>query len=1397
MATEVYFPRTINTRAFLIVVGVTFGLAGCLYLLYRFQVAEAPDAFLHQAQQAEKEGHLAVAADYLSQYLQLAPNDTAGRKHYALIREKMAKGDRDRAGLYWLMEQTLLKDPQDKDIRRRCARMAVDFELWKPARLHLETLLDSTPHDAELLCLKARCEAKQGVYRDAVNLYNQVVQLTPDDLSSWEAYLDAASKLRQQSEGETEPARIVERMVKANPKSVEARKVAARHFLREGELNQAREEIRQARQTLKGKDPELFLLDAEIALRQNNSAEARALLEAGLKQHPEAAPLRLLAVRVEVIAGKRDTAKRMLAWFHRNPPARIEQVWEVGRLASELGDTRLADDAMKKLQYYRGAAWAAKMLLAVRCMSNRRWGEARVVLDAIREKLPPRLTEVITHAEVMLADCYQALGNPDQQILAARRALRQDRLSVPARLRLAAGLAAVGDVEKAIAEYTTLADKVPEARMQIVRLQSVRQLTSTEGAAGWDKVERALASLTPAQKAGSQGALLQTELALLRGKLDEAHDRAREARDRAPGEINGWLMLAEVTRRQGKPDEALAILQEGRKKIGPRVDWDLALLRHLARTGGDEGKKQITQMIPQRHKWKGRDRERFTAALAGALAMTGASWSIQEKLLGELAQEQPDNIAVLRQLCEGCFRQGQAAGVKRWAAQITRAEGEGGAAGAYAEALMCLLEAPDNPEKLESARLHLARAAKLQPSWAQIAVLEGEIADRQGRREEAAQKFRRAVELGETRLPVLRRAIMLLYSQRRYHEAQAMLERAPQQARQSGELGRMSALLALSGTGEGIDPKEQRKQALEAARLMVKSGKGDYLDLVFLGQVAALAGENKEAIDTLERARINAPKRLEAWVALIGVLARTDLPRAKKTLAEAEQKLAVNPLALASCHEMVGQWKEAGKYYSRALQQAPERPEILSVVAAYLSRIGQTDQAEKLWRKILDPKSKASPALVQATRRTLAVRLAMGRTWLGYKKALELIEDNLKQGNTIEDRQIKALVLATQPAQRAQALSLAESLLPQSGDVHPDFLLLMAWLYERTGNWSKALASYLDVARRERENPRPLAMLIAAYLRHNEWTNAEARLNDLARLAPDDRVTVELRARLLIGQGQTSKAIDLLEQASRNKKIPLEEAAVLLAEAGRDAEAEKLFRKALLSSSDQSRILLMLAQHLSRQGKVADALAACNKAWRSAPPGVVAMTSVGVVTDRRATQAQREEVGKKIDAALAKQPTSTTLLMARGILGSVSGSIDEAKRDYLHLLKLQPDNAVALNNLAYILSLRDGEHDRALKMLNKAMEIAGPNPHFLDTRALIHLAAGRPTEARKDLENAIAESSQPMFHFHLAQVYLAEKNRSSATMAYRNAVSLGLTKTPMTKLEHDAYVRLQTELAPN
>ncbi|HUU84100.1 MAG TPA: tetratricopeptide repeat protein, partial [Phycisphaerae bacterium] len=111
------------------------------------------------------------------------------------------------------------------------------------------------------------------------------------------------------------------------------------------------------------------------------------------------------------------------------------------------------------------------------------------------------------------------------------------------------------------------------------------------------------------------------------------------------------------------------------------------------------------------------------------------------------------------------------------------------------------------------------------------------------------------------------------------------------------------------------------------------------------------------------------------------------------------------------------------------------------------------------------------------------------------------------------------------------------------------------------------------------------------------------------------------------------------------------------------------------------------------------------------------------------------------------------LAVALGIAAGLAERNPEARQYYEQALKLQPDNWVALNNLAYLLSDVLNEHQVALPYARRAAAL-NSRPTVLDTLGTVLTKLGSYREAIAELSRAVRDD--PRFvaaYYHLAEAY--------------------------------------------
>ena len=95
------------------------------------------------------------------------------------------------------------------------------------------------------------------------------------------------------------------------------------------------------------------------------------------------------------------------------------------------------------------------------------------------------------------------------------------------------------------------------------------------------------------------------------------------------------------------------------------------------------------------------------------------------------------------------------------------------------------------------------------------------------------------------------------------------------------------------------------------------------------------------------------------------------------------------------------------------------------------------------------------------------------------------------------------------------------------------------------------------------------------------------------------------------------------------------------------------------------------------------------------------------------------------------------LLYRRGASYERMGNYEEADRDMLHSLKIDPEDAYVLNYLAYSWLERDYKINIAIEMLEKAYSLENKDPYIIDSIGWAYYLIDDYTEAEKYLKRAV------------------------------------------------------------
>lgn len=139
------------------------------------------------------------------------------------------------------------------------------------------------------------------------------------------------------------------------------------------------------------------------------------------------------------------------------------------------------------------------------------------------------------------------------------------------------------------------------------------------------------------------------------------------------------------------------------------------------------------------------------------------------------------------------------------------------------------------------------------------------------------------------------------------------------------------------------------------------------------------------------------------------------------------------------------------------------------------------------------------------------------------------------------------------------------------------------------------------------------------------------------------------------------------------------------------------------------------------------------------------------------------------DNALKDQYDSE-LLYTRAMLAEKMGRLDVVERDLRQIIERDPDNSQALNALGYTLADRTTRYEEALKLIERALQLAPDDFYTLDSMGWVLYRLGRLDEAITYLKRARALRDDPEVAAHLAEVLWVKGERQAARDVWESAL---------------------------
>lgn len=478
--------------------------------------------------------------------------------------------------------------------------------------------------------------------------------------------------------------------------------------------------------------------------------------------------------------------------------------------------------------------------------------------------------------------------------------------------------------------------------------------------------------------------------------------------------------------------------------------------------------------------------------------------------------------------------------------------------------------------------------------------------------------------------------------------------------------------------------------------------------------------------------------------------------------------------------------EDAENKISALLKESPNEPGFYNLRALLDVLKKDTFAAQKSYEKAieLDPKN-------------ILAHLGLAKLALDNGQ-LDKAKEYANKSLAINDKVIKAYLLLADVAYKQKDNAEVEKVLLTAlerakGNVETEVEVInsLGKFYGVQKQPEKILSISEELVKSYPNNSKALSALAGAQIVNNKKPAAEETLRQIISQEKQDINARLMLARLLSEHPDKDKEVfNLLDEIARisaDKPDALVIKTAYLMKLKRNQEAlelaatiDKQFPKLVFGKLLKGDVYLA-------EKKLDKAAEMYQQAYKMQPNDRVLFT----LTDIMTAQGKQPDAIKLLNNALEKNNKNVGVHFKLATAYQQQNDNKEAERHYKAMLNEQPDNVLALNNLAFLYFQQN--NPQALELAKKAYDKAPESAAILDTYGYILIKQGQHKEGLTILEKAASLApSVNDIQFHLAEAYSANDNQKKAIEILENIV-----KAETSFSEKKAAVSLLDKLKPH